>query len=225
MKPWCELFPPLLGQVARAIRSRCPGLAVLVDNGYVIAAGIYGVFDQEDNLAGSYKIMITFPQNFPDAYPSLWVMEERLWCNLERHVIGHGLACFCLDHEYSQYMREPGDIESFLDALVRPWMLGQAYYDKFGKWPFPAWAHGDEAYYQLFGEYLGISDKKAIRNFIDLVTCERRVRGHVRCPCGSGKRIRNCHPDIVDKARQAVKKPFRKEYRKRLEIDSEAWQH
>ena len=43
-----------------------------------------------------------------------------------------------------------------------------------------------------YGEILGVTDEEQIRRFLDCLG-HKKVKGHWNCPCGTGKRIRDCH--------------------------------
>ena len=43
-----------------------------------------------------------------------------------------------------------------------------------------------------------------IKAFMNLLARKNQPKGHEECPCGSGLRLRNCHTDLVRKAREQV---------------------
>ena len=58
---------------------------------------------------------------------------------------------------------------------------------------------------QLFYEgYLGVKDPTVLLDFMCALT-KGKVRGHWKCPCGSGAIIRNCHKDTVNALRSVPK--------------------
>jgi hypothetical protein len=51
---------------------------------------------------------------------------------------------------------------------------------------------------------LGFHDKNSIAEFMKLLARKNRPKGHERCPCGSGKRLRNCHRQLLYNIREKV---------------------
>jgi hypothetical protein len=71
--------------------------------------------------------------------------------------------------------------------------LSQCWYEGTGKWPFGDRSHGRLGVLESFCELLGIDvDQGQAVSYLRLLARET-IKGHVACPCGSGKRLRNCH--------------------------------
>jgi hypothetical protein len=81
----------------------------------------------------------------------------------------------------------------------------QLYYDAFGK-P-PEWgerSHGIKGILEYYAEFLNMSDHHAIINFMKLLSRKNHPKGHEFCPCGSKRRIRHCHCELLQNLRYKI---------------------
>jgi hypothetical protein len=70
-------------------------------------------------------------------------------------------------------------------------------------WPFGQWAHGARGVFQYYRELLTTSDLRVITTYLEYLTA-KKVRGHWACPCGSGKKLRDCHFFQVKDLREKI---------------------
>ncbi len=96
------------------------------------------------------------------------------------------------------------NIVAFLDAIVAPFLAWQVYYDTYGC-P-PEWgqrSHGKQGIVEFYAEILGLEANVNIQGFLILLARKNTPGGHEICPCGSGRRLRNCHIEVVMKCKAA----------------------
>lgn len=48
--------------------------------------------------------------------------------------------------------------------------------------------------FEAYGEIVGVFDCETILRYLDCLSKES-MKGHWDCPCGNGRRLRNCHWD------------------------------
>jgi len=90
--------------------------------------------------------------------------------------------------------------ESFLDFLKTPvndHFLSQIYFRQYGKWPFGEMRHGVYGCFDFYAEKLGTANINVIISALECLESGKAPKGHWACYCGSGKRMRNCHIDIL----------------------------
>jgi len=103
-----------------------------------------------------------------------------------------GKAClYYPDAQWRHYSEKTNFIE-FVNKVVTPFFWGQVYFDKKGKWPYPARAHFDAGALDYYKEELGVESPFIIVQFLDDIL-RPHISGHRSCPCGSNKRYRHCH--------------------------------
>ena len=155
-----------------------------------------------------FTIDLEIPGNYPRGIPKLWCNRREIPWEIDRHVCSNGLACLCVSTEYRKHWPPGSDLADFLDNLVRPYLVGQAYYQDHGHWPTGhERPHGlagiIEAYQDLLAP-LGAVTQPVIVNFSALLARPNHPKGHEPCPCGSGQRLRNCHRSFLMTLRRMV---------------------
>ncbi len=56
----------------------------------------------------------------------------------------------------------------------------------------------------FYAEFIGITDGSQVIEFMRLLAKKNRSKGYETCPCASGKRLRNCHIDLLYDIRERV---------------------
>jgi len=216
--PWHASSPSLFAAERSVLHQRCPDPVVSVAAGLVVAAGRLAVHGADGELLGGYLVEIRFPRDYPDWVPDLYMRQPGVACVGERHIERSGRACLCLPHEVPSYFPDGIAVAPFLDRLVSPWLLGQAHFDRFGNWPYPGRSHGFDGVLEGLGEMLGCQNPATVARFAPCLVSEEDPKGHLPCPCGSGRRLRACHRDVVLSVRTAVPERARAVYRRMLSL-------
>ena len=108
------------------------------------------------------------------------------------HRYNNGELCLETDTAVKLRFIDGFNLLQWMDEYVEPYYFTYEYFMRFGSYPFGERPHGPEGvistYQELFHEEdLGIT-------FILMMYCANEsYRGHIHCPCGSGKRLRSCH--------------------------------
>lgn len=152
-----------------------------------------------------FRVRIELPCGFParDAHPEAWLLESPFPRHDDAHVDEEGTLCVELPRAHEIDYEAVG-LLGFFDQVVlhldrlRIHALARGY-------PGPAYAHGDDG----VREYLRELHAAATR---ELPAALARVArpgvplppDRQRCPCGSGRRFRNCHKNEVKEARKQV---------------------
>ncbi len=115
-----------------------------------------------------------------------------------------GSACVVLPDAYwIENSTGEVDIVEYLRGPVQNFFLGQLAVEQGDPWPFGEWQHGADGIIEHYGGLLGTNDAASIRQLLEVLTT-REVKGHVRCPCGSGRRLRACHRELVRRLKERV---------------------
>ena len=156
-----------------------------------------------------FTVHLEVPGSYPHGVPIMKCDPKEIPWEADRHVHpDSGTACLCVASEYRKYWPYGSDLTDFLKVLVRPYLIGQAYYQVHGLWPLNhERSHGFEgiieAYRDLLGS-LGTVSETTIRSFMELLARPRCPKGHELCPCGNGARLRNCHRSLLVELRRVV---------------------
>jgi len=74
--------------------------------------------------------------------------------------------------------------------------MGQAMVERGDPWPFDEWSHGIEGQLEYYREVFGTDNLGHVRKYLEYMIA-KKVKGHWECPCGSGRRIRDCHSQQI----------------------------
>lgn len=188
---------------------------VIVPSGFVInsvlyfkdeCAVVHGTYELDTaDMAGSidYRIVVVLPNNYPKDCPVLFCDDPKLPIgNIDRHIMANGQACLGVHAEIGVRWPDGSTILDFLKNLVQPFLVWQAHYDLYGE--APPWgerAHSEVGIISFYKEILEIEEDRVIPSFMGLLARKNHPQGHETCPCGSGKRLRDCHRRAIDATR------------------------
>lgn len=110
----------------------------------------------------------------------------------DRHMNDDGSCCVCLPEDY--FLRNPGpfDMITFLDGPVRGYFIAQALVERGDPWPHGEWDHGEAGRREWFKEFLDSLKPEVFRAYLETLSHDK-IKGHYPCPCGSERRLRDCH--------------------------------
>lgn len=86
----------------------------------------------------------------------------------------------------------------FYNNFIAPYFFSYEYFIRFGDYPFGDREHGLIGILASYCDVTGIDDNFKMFEIIrNIHTGNYKYRGHSLCPCGSSKKTRNCHPNII----------------------------
>ena len=196
-----------------SVRRHLPDVTISLEQECVILDGLFPVHDAKASVLRHYLLKVAFPTNYPKWVPAVFMREPNIHFVADRHIWTNGSACLCLPHEIPKYLTDVIRFEPFLEKLLNPWLIGQAYYDEHQCWPWQERSHGKPGILEGFSELLGIDNLEIVENFAKLLVRKNPAKGHELCPCGSGEKMRNCHVDLYRQCREALPPPALQIYR------------
>jgi hypothetical protein len=170
-----------------------------------VAMGVFVLEVPGTTRKYEYQIALVFPDDYPKHPPRMYANDEKLPINIDRHIVNGGQACLGAPSEIQHRWQSAPNLVSFLDEIVAPFLVWQIYYDAYGC--SPEWGqrpHGKEGILEFYTEALGFERNVNIASFMTLLARKNPPGGHELCPCGSGRRLRTCHREVVAKAREKV---------------------
>jgi len=128
----------------------------------------------------------------------------------------YGVACLGLKMQEQEYLPNGFNLPDYFYNFVIPFFYEQSYYEKYNKWPWGEYSHGDLGYLEGYREGDEPETIESARECIEmlkkygrwgeyekLLTQSRRLKIHEhRCFCGSGRKIRKCHPKVFEGLRK-----------------------
>jgi len=220
MTPWYKSNPRLFREERGTLVSAAPLMGMIIagpdyrlnqvsllEHESVVIHGTYGISipDSEDQI--EYGICILLPDRYPKQPPVLFCNDPKLPVGvIDRHILSDGSACLGVYADLMTRWLKKSDIANFLENFAAPFLVWQTYYDAHQK-P-PSWgqrSHYSEGIIEYYAELLSMNNKQSIIGFMKLLARKNRPKGHERCPCSSGERLRNCHRQLLYSTREKVK--------------------
>lgn len=153
-----------------------------------------------------FNIALVLPENYPHLPPVMFCNDTKLpICNIDRHILKNGQACLEVRTEIKRRWPQGSNLVDFLTNLVDPFLAWQVYYDAFGE-P-PEWggrSHGIKGILEYYVERIGRPADENVIGFIILLARKNVPKGHELCPCGSGKKLRHCHRQLIRDLRERI---------------------
>jgi hypothetical protein len=219
MGQWYQSNRKLFREERKALASAFPLLRlVVVGPGFrinsvcrlklecAIVHGIYNLQIPDSCRQIEYGIVLVLPSNYPKRPPEMFSNDPKLPIdNIDRHIMSDGRACLGVQAEISMRWSPGSTIVNFLNSLVAPFLAWQAYYDVQRK--APPWgerSHFARGILEFYAELLGMPVDSSVVGFTRLLARKNRPKGHEPCPCNSGRRLRNCHRDLLYEIRERV---------------------
>ena len=202
MAGWADRHPGLLAEIRAYLASKHPDLDLRVEDGRVSIHGSFVIADDE-GIVDRFQIVIRLPEDFPDGLPTLEEVGGRIPRGQPRHVEPTGLACLAVPEEW-YFLSRDRSFQAFLEGPIKNFLVSQSTFEATGKWPFGERPHGYEGMVQGYGELFGSADPAVIRSHLRYLAAEAS-KGHWSCPCGGGKKVRQCsHQDQLVTLRSRV---------------------
>jgi hypothetical protein len=213
-RPWQRENPEAFQLLTQRLQEEFPELHLNERAGIVVVAGIFLLVDGQE-VVDRYMVEIEVPKTYPKGIPVLREVGGRIPRNPDRHVESDGKACVFLPDEY--YYRHPDgmDLIDFLKGPVLGFFVGQSLVECGQPWPQGECRHGDDGIIEFYVELLGTNDRRVIRCYLEVLAAGQ-LRGHRECPCGSGKRIRQCHRERLVELRARIPRFVARESLKRI---------
>lgn len=189
MARWADKHPDLVAEIRAYLASRHPDLDLRIEDGRVSIRGSFAIADGE-GVVDRFQVVICIPDDFPDGLPTLEEVGGRIPRESKRHVEPSGLACLTVPEDW-YFLSQDRSFGAFMEGPIKNFLVSQSTFELTGEWPFGERPHGFEGLVQGYSERFGSTDLAVIRNYLRYLAL-KSPKGHWDCPCGSGKRIRQC---------------------------------
>lgn len=206
---WFTDNPELYKRDIEFVRRNFPDVVMLNLGDRIRLRGPFPVADKNGLILRTYDLRVVFPDNYPESVPDVFMREPRVEWIADRHIYKDGRACLCLPFEIPRKLKNGISFEEFYKNLLQYWLIGQAGYDANGEWPFPARSHGEAGVAEGIADLLKINDLKTAERFRQVICSELPPSPNARCPCGSNKKLAECHGGLVEHCRTLIAKHFR----------------
>lgn len=155
-------------------------------------------------ISDSYTIKISLITSGSSILPRVYEISNKIVNITKRHkmklidlhINTDGSFCLAIQDREHELFADQFTLQEFMQKSLEPFLFQMSYFDREGKFPWGEYAHGNLGYFELYAEgeinaerLLEILDKKEL---IQALLTNRQSP----CMCGSGKKLRKCHPLI-----------------------------
>jgi hypothetical protein len=199
---WFKKDPGLLAGLKAEVSSAYPNLHFYVENDLVFIRGTFPIL-HDGKILDRYSVEILLVHDYPESIPIVREIGGRIPRAPDYHMNPGGDACLFLpDERWAVYPAGTSFID-FLKGPVHNFFLGQALVQTDQPWPFGQHGHGANGIRDYYSKLLGTEDPIAILKYLGYLS-KPCLKGHWDCPCGSGRRLRNCHLNMLNDLRTKI---------------------
>lgn len=203
---WYKTDPRFFEEFKQLIQVRYPSLFLSIEDSRVTLTGMLFLRDVDGYEIDNYRVKIVCLENYPKVEPIVYELGGRIPKIADRHFYpAETNACLFLSDERYKYYNESTTIGDFIQQIVEPFFLSQSHYELTGKWLFGDRRHGVYGIIDFYQEVLNSNDLSEIMRFLYALAGDK-VKGHWNCFCGSKRKMRNCHFDLVKEFRNNIPK-------------------
>lgn len=190
-RPWHRDRPDDFRRFKEDLRTKYPDLSVMEDGDCVLVQGGFPIIHEGEEI-DRFQIKISVPREFPKRVPGVRELAGRVPLkNPDWHTYDNGCSCLQVPEEWLINPHHDSLI-AFLDGPVRNYFIAHALAEEGLGRPLGERPHGVAGLWEAYGEMVGSTVPATIRGYLQCLAGDR-LRGHWECPCGSGRKLRNCH--------------------------------
>jgi hypothetical protein len=142
-----------------------------------------------------YHVMIQ-PRNYPDSFPLVWEIGERIPRKVDRHIFETtGNCCFTTKAKEDILLKTSiSSILKFISIIVIPFFQNNSYYEIHKKYKYGEHSHDAiSSIIETYKDILGIDNIFLLREIIsNRVAKNIKIRPNDLCFCDSNVKIKNC---------------------------------
>lgn len=185
------------------MRSKHPELFFTVEDDVAYLSGTF-ILTQEGRVVDRYEIEVRFPDDFPDDVPVVYEVGGRIPRGSSHwHVEGDGKCCLFVEEEFWREHPDGYTLLEFLDGPVKTFFVNNTHQERTGEPCFETRRHHQQGLFDFYKELLQTNDSREVFRYVDVLRRER-LSASQRCPCGSGRKLKDCHQDWVEELRETI---------------------
>jgi hypothetical protein len=181
-------------QIASLLRAQ-PGLSKKESRDCIIVEGTFIFSNSYDDIPiyDEYLVKIEIPWSFPESMPLVFDTGMQIPPEFE-HINPDQSLCLGASCELWDELELYCDASHFIQTFLPSFLYAVSFFKKYGVKPaYGERKHGTLGLIESFKERYNTNDPRMLCLFLLMVCHEREYRGHSPCPCGSGKKFRDCH--------------------------------
>lgn len=146
------------------------------------------------SIRDNFQIELTITKDYPDIPPIAKETGGRI--PKEFHQNPDGSLCLGAPLEVRMKFTKNPSLLGFVKEQVIPFLFSFCYFQQHGRMPFGELSHGEKGILEYYAQLFNVTSEIATVELLKILA-ENNYKGHHNCPCGSGKRVRNCHGGLL----------------------------
>lgn len=201
--PWHQRDPEAFAKQKQQVQVEYSHLHFFLENDVIFIRGSFPL-KHEAKIIDRHSIEIELPSNYPETVPIVRETGGRVSRIPDNHFNTlDGEVCLFALNERWQHFPAGATLLDFLNGPVRNHFLGLSLRELGEPWPFGERSHGRAGIIESYSELLGTDDESTIVRYVEYLS-KPKLKGHWPCPCGSGRKIRQCHLPVIREVREKI---------------------
>lgn len=143
-------------------------------------------------LYDEYEIEVEVPREFPKLLPKVREVSNRIPKEFN-HFLEDGSLCLAAVCELADFVASNGTIKGYLEKYVMSYLYAASYFSRYKEIPFGERSHGIDGIKEAYMERYNCDKEDMLISLVCVLAGVEKYRGHSMCPCGSNKKLRECH--------------------------------
>lgn len=159
--------------------------------------GFVDIKDGDGQLRGRFDIRITIPENYPYGFPDLRELSRKIPREADRHIYNNGNCCVTVFQQQMIDASKGISLYDYILSYVLPYLANQIYFEEYGRWANGEYSHGLAGHFEFYKDKLDIDNLTGFGEAFDILLKRRILDRNELCFCGSRKRYKNCHQNVI----------------------------
>jgi hypothetical protein len=167
----------------------------------------FTVFYGEKPVKDDYDVEIEIPSDYPHNPPTVKETSHKIPRNMDNHVNPEdGTICIAAPLAVKRTFAKERNLLWFVEQQLIRFLSSYSYKRDYGLFPNGELSHGSKGLLEYYGDLFSVQDNWQVLGLLKILA-DDNYRGHALCPCGSNKKVRNCHGDLLRESRN-YQKPY-----------------
>jgi len=140
-----------------------------------------------------YSLIINI-STFPNQFPIVQEVGDRIPCNMDRHINTDGTLCFTTEAKAQIILRKKvKTLLDFFEYILIPFLQNNSYYEIHKEYLNGEYKHGLVGIFESYADIIDIDNLGLLIDILLLRLDDKKFLRNDICFCGSGKKVKNCH--------------------------------
>jgi len=188
----------------RKLKNKFIGLELIeTEDGRFIVSGNLSFSHSHDGktVEDDYDVEIVIPNDYPQNPPAVKETSNKIPRNKDNHVNPKdGTLCLGAPLAVKRKFAQQRNLLWFVIEQVISFLFLYSYKRDYGLLPFGELSHGAGGLLEYYNDLFSVQDNWQVLGLLKILA-DDNYRGHALCPCGSSKKVRFCHGDLLREIR------------------------